>query len=213
MHFEEQRTTRKCKVGAMSYAQDDENFKGKTCAKRNKKCGNLRARPHPSNPAICEGNILDEFLRPKQQKKSHTNVIQEGNQVPAPGSWRAWHLQPSGSAFSVKKRGESLHKGLERTLHEARKVKLGLCWEPQNVGDARAMRYMGTRRAGNGSGKSPREKCVVVNKVGKSCSSVECFDITLGCAEFGGFPVGFQSCFCPLFPHYGPFFSIWNDNK
>lgn len=48
--------------------------------------GIKRARPHPSNPAPCEGNILDEFLRPKQQKKAHANIIQEGNQVPAPGS-------------------------------------------------------------------------------------------------------------------------------
>lgn len=83
VHFEEQRTSRKCNVGAKSYAQDDENFKGKTCAKWNKRCSNLRARPHPSNPAPCEGNILDEFLRPKQRKKSHANIIQEGNQVPA----------------------------------------------------------------------------------------------------------------------------------
>lgn len=68
--------------------------------------------------------------------------------------------------------GQSLHRGLERPLHEAVKVKLGLCWGPQDVGDARAMGRL-PRRAGNRSGTTLREKCVAVNKVGKSCRSEE----------------------------------------
>lgn len=39
----------------------------------------------------------------------------------------------------------SLHGGLERPLCKAMKVKPGLPWRPQNVGDARAVGYFQRR--------------------------------------------------------------------
>lgn len=38
--------------------------------------------------------------------------------------------------------GKSLHGGQERPLHEAMKVKPGLYWRPQDVGDDRAVVYL-----------------------------------------------------------------------
>jgi hypothetical protein len=63
--------------------------------------------------------------------------------------------------------GVYLHGTLKRTLHEAMKVKLGLLWRHQNVGDARAVRYLpkgvansdrNQLRDGGKEGKRERER-------------------------------------------------------
>lgn len=60
--------------------------------------------------------------------------------------------------------GVSLHGGLERPLCEAVKVKPGLPWGPQDVGDARLVGYL-PRKAADWVWSQPRrEKCVSVNK-------------------------------------------------
>ena len=73
--------------------------------------------------------------------------------------------------------GISLNGGLERPLCEAVKLKPGLPWRPQNVGDARAIGYL-SRRAANREWNQPkRKKCVSVNKAERSWRSEEYFDI------------------------------------
>ena len=57
-----------------------------------------------------------------------------------------------------------------------------------------------------------RKKCAAVSNAGRSWRSEEHFDIRRGDAEFGVCPAGFQSCFGPVFPHYAPFPTFWNDN-
>lgn len=58
------------------------------------------------------------------------------------------------------------------------KVKLGLCWRPQDVGDARAMRYLLLRRAAQRTLNQPkRQTFVAVNKAEKSGRSQEPCDI------------------------------------
>lgn len=80
----------------------------------------------------------------------------------APANNRTWQLWPCGSGYRVKDTrkglwnlllwlgkgkkarhvsGVSLHGGLERPLCNAMKVKPGLPWRPQNVGDDRAVGY------------------------------------------------------------------------
>lgn len=56
------------------------------------------------------------------------------------------------SSFMVKESiegrdisGKSLHGGPENPLHQAVKVRPGLCWRPEDVGDARAMVYLPRR--------------------------------------------------------------------
>lgn len=107
IHFEEKKNTRKCNVGVKSYAQGDEKFKEKPDTMWNKGCSNIRARLYPILQPVTERG-LKKFPRPKQQKKSYANIIQEEGQVSDPESKGTWKLQPSGSGFSVKNIGKSL---------------------------------------------------------------------------------------------------------
>ena len=45
------------------------------------------------------------------------------------------------------------------------------------------------------------KKCVAVKNAERSWKSEECLDIRLKDAEFGVYPVGFQSYFGPVSPH------------
>jgi hypothetical protein len=75
-------------------------------------------------------------------------------------------------------------------------VTFKLPWRLQDVGDARVVGYL-LRKAANRKWNQPgRKKCVVVNKDEKAVGrSEDCFDISLGDAEFGICPAGFLTCF------------------
>ena len=62
--------------------------------------------------------------------------------------------------------GHSLHVGPESPLLEAVKVQPGLPWRPQDVEDARAMRYLPGRAADTEWNQTKREK--YVNKAERS---------------------------------------------
>lgn len=73
-------------------------------------------------------------------------------------------LRKAAEGRSVK--GSSLHAGPDRTLCEAVKVKHGLCWRLQNVGDARAVGNLAEDpKTGNRS--NLRKKCVAFRKAGR----------------------------------------------
>ena len=61
--------------------------------------------------------------------------------------------------------GVSLNEGLERSLCEAVKVKPGLPWRPQDVGDARVMGYLPRKAANREWNQLKRKMCVAVDKV------------------------------------------------
>ena len=63
-----------------------------------------------------------------------------------------------------------------------------------------------------GSGTSPREKCVAVNKAERSWRSEEHFEIRHGDAELVVYLASFWSCFGPVFPHYVPFSPFCDGN-
>lgn len=70
--------------------------------------------------------------------------------------------------------GMSMHGNPESSLHEAVKVKPGLCRRSKDVGDARVVGYL-LRKSANRESKWPKRKtCVVVKKVERSCRSEEC---------------------------------------
>lgn len=80
--------------------------------------------------------------------------------------------------------GVSLHGDLERSLCEAMKVKPGLPWRPQNVGDTRAVGYL-QRRAANREWNQPmRKRHIAVNKDERSWRSEEYFNFRHGDTEF-----------------------------
>lgn len=60
------------------------------------------------------------------------------------------------------------HGGLEKPLCQAVKVKPGLPWRPQNVGDARAVGYLPRRTANRKWNQSKREKCAAANQAERS---------------------------------------------
>lgn len=120
------------------------------------------------------------------------------------GSWH-FRLQLGEAAIGRRVSGKSLHGHLERPLWEALKVKPGLCWRPQDVGDARAMGYLPSRAADWGWNPPKRENCVAVNKAGADWSSEEPFDVGHGDAERGIRPAGCWICFGPISPHSTPF--------
>ena len=71
----------------------------------------------------------------------------------------------------------------ERSLCEAVKMKPGLPWRLQDVGDARAVGHL-LRRAANREWKQPkRMKWFTVNKAERSWRSEEHFDIRHGSLE------------------------------
>ena len=104
--------------------------------------------------------------------------------------------------------GVACHGGPERPLCEAVKMKPGLPWRPQDIGDARVMWYLPRRAANRVWNQPKRETHVAVNKAERSWGSE---DIRHGDADFGVCPAGFQSCFGPVFPHSAPS-SIWNND-
>ena len=92
------------------------------------------------------------------------------------------------------------------------KVKPGLPWRPQDIGNARAMGYLPRRATNREWNQSKKKKCVAVNKAERSWRSEEHFDIRHGDAEFGVCPADFSSCFSLVFSYYAPFPPIWNSN-
>ena len=129
-------------------------------------------------------------MKPLKQKAMKTRLNEEA-MVPAPARTRTWQLQPCGSCFKDRREGlweplpttKGTTKGVwqecscraqtGRSLCEAVKVKPGLPWRPQDVGDARAMGCLWRQ--------PERKKCV--NKA-ESWRSKEHFDIRHGAAEF-----------------------------
>jgi len=91
----------------------------------------------------------------------------------------------------------------EVSQREAVKVKPVLPWRSQDGIDARAVGYL-LRNADHREWNRPkRKKCVGVHEL-KGDGDLKCLDIRHGVAEFGVCPAGFQTCFGPVFPHYGP---------
>lgn len=86
--------------------------------------------------------------------------------------------------------GVSLHGGLERPLCKAMKVKPGLPWRPQNVGDDRAVGYF--QRRDPNRGISPWERGVLQPTKLKGAGGLKStFDIRHGDKEFGVCPAPF----------------------
>ena len=106
-----------------------------------------------------------------------------------------------------------LHGGPERPLHEAVKVKSGLCWRPQEIADARVMGCL-PRRIASRIWNQPRERerDVEINKAEGTWRPEEHFDIRHGDAEFGVCPASFQSCFALAFLGSVSFPPFWNGN-
>lgn len=95
--------------------------------------------------------------------------------------------------------GVSLHGGLERPLCKAMKVKPGLPWRPQNVGDDRAVGYF--QRRDPNRGISPWERGVLQPTKLKGAGGLKStFDIRRGDTEFGVSQLFFGS----VFLHYAP---------
>lgn len=105
--------------------------------------------------------------------------------------------------------GVLLCGGSERTLCVSIKMKPRLCWRPQDVEDARVVRYM-PRRVANRVWNHMRER-ISVNKAERSWGSEEHFDIRDEDAEFGVCSDCFGSCFGPVFL-LAPFPPLWNAN-
>ena len=67
----------------------------------------------------------------------------------------------------------------QRDHHEKLKVKPGLCWQHQNVGDSRVVGYL-LKKAGNREWNKPkREKFVSTNNNERNWRSEDCFDIDI----------------------------------
>jgi hypothetical protein len=100
--------------------------------------------------------------------------------------------------------GVYLYGGLERPFCESVKVKPGLPWRPQDVGDAIVVGCLPRRAANKEWNQTKTEKHFAVNKAERIWNSEECLDIRHGDAEFGDCPAGFQSpliqYFLTLFP-------------
>lgn len=92
------------------------------------------------------------------------------------------------------------------------KVKPGLPWRPQDVGDARVVGYLQRKIADIEWNHSKRKNCVSVNKAERSWRPEDWFGIRRGDAEFGVCPAGFWSYFGPVFPQYATFPLFWNSN-
>ena len=141
--------------------------------------------------------------------------------VPAQASCRTWQLWTHNSSTENRWKGLwNLHPQLrkaaearhcqwlslnwirERLLCKAVKLKPGMLWRSQDVGDARDMVYL-TRKTADGEWKQlKRKKSVAGTKAERSWRSEKGFDIRHGDAEFGVCPVGFGFCFGSVFPHY-----------
>ena len=64
--------------------------------------------------------------------------------------------------------GLSLHRVIERPWHEAMKVEPGFSRRPQDIGNARVVRYQ-PKGAANREWNQPKgEKCVTMNKAERS---------------------------------------------
>lgn len=95
---------------------------------------------------------------------------------------------------------------LKRRPCESMKVKPGLWWKPQVVGDARAVRHL-SRRAIQTAQQPKRKMYVADNKAGGILKSQLWVWRDLMIAL-----IGLHSCFCPLFSSPGFCFLFWNNN-
>lgn len=77
--------------------------------------------------------------------------------------------------------GVSLHEGIKMPWCE---VDTWIMWRPQNIGDAKAMRYFLRKPAKSGWNQPKKKKCTAVNKAERSLRSEEHFDIRHGDSEF-----------------------------
>ena len=105
--------------------------------------------------------------------------------------------------------GVSLYGGLEKPLCEAVKMKPGLPWRPQNVGDARAMGYLLRGAANKELNQPKRIKYMVLTKAGRSWISEKHSDKQHGNAEFGICHSRLQSCFAPVFSELCCVYSVF----
>lgn len=96
-----------------------------------------------------------------------------------------------------------MHGGPKRLLHEAMKMKPGLCWRPQDIGGARDMGCLPETAASRGWNQPGRQKCIVVNRIGRAEPS-ELFGIRQGIIG-SGFSLAH-------FLHYDPIPAFWNGN-
>lgn len=97
--------------------------------------------------------------------------------------------------------GESLHRGPEKPLLEAVKVKPELHWRPMMLTMPLAWdTCQGELQTGRGASPK-RETCIAVNKAGGCGRFEECTGIRQGFAESEVCPACFRSCFHPVFPH------------
>lgn len=104
--------------------------------------------------------------------------------------------------------------GPERTRYEeAVEVKPGLCWRPQDAGEARVTDYLLRRAAAQVDVRaSPREKSILrsVKRRGVGdLQSAQHQDIKM---QFAVCSDGFTYCFGPVFPHYAPLPHFWHIN-
>lgn len=66
-----------------------------------------------------------------------------------------------------------LHGGPEKPLHEAVKAKPGFHWIPQDVRNARVVRYLPKKVVDREWDQLMRKKCVTVNKIERTWSPEE----------------------------------------
>lgn len=97
---------------------------------------------------------------------------------------RLWNLSPQLRKATEERHvvEMSLHGGQERPLGEAVKVKPGLLWRPQDVGDARAVGYL-PRRAANREWDQPRREVCCGQQRWNRLRSEEHSDIRRGDLE------------------------------
>jgi hypothetical protein len=106
----------------------------------------------------------------------------------------------------------TLHGGLQRPLHEVVKVKLGLPWRHQDVGNSRAMGSL-PRRVVNREWNQPKiKKCGSIIKAERSWRSEKHFDTRHRDAELRVCPTDIWSCFDLVFPLNAPFPPLWSSN-
>lgn len=94
--------------------------------------------------------------------------------------------------------------------HCIMKVKTGLCWRSQDVGDARVLRHL--KRRATDRMQSLRKRSPLQSVKLKHVRSEENFDTRHRNAEFGVFSPGLCSCFGSIFLHCAFILPVWNSN-
>lgn len=109
----------------------------------------------------------------------------------------------------------SLHRGRERPLHKALKMKPGFHGRLWDVGDVRVLEYLSKGAADQVWSLPKREKCVTVNKmkvVGHLKSALTSHTEMQQLQFFLLFVCLFWSCFSPISSHDVAILPFWNGN-